>query len=652
MLSVNNDFKLKAKSKNRPVRAGAGISWLKTYAGADWFSIGISTIGGNDVIKGTGSVVSEADNYAYYDESDYLMSLEYDRWFEEPVFSISRGLCDIILDNNDDRFTPGVDATIGDYIKPRRPLRAYAGFKIAGVDIMPQIFVGTIVEFPKVDNQAKTATIHAIDFTEVLWNMTVEQNALFENKRTDELIEELLTTNVGLSIGQYLLDTGTVTIPFAFFEKGQKIGDIISKLCEAEQATFYVDEHGIFHFEIRTHWNNLPHTNMKFLKAEITAFTNGDRKWYPTDIAVSSSTVYNYKIKYRSSIASVLSIREDDGLGNYTYQDLVWPEASSEWVEVSGSFVTGAGTATLTMWQAIAAVGWIEIDDMVITEEASDTNLISNYSAELGAGSPTDWNQGGYGTNTASLTWETRTASLPDLIITDDIVIKEEQPNVENIVNVVEVTAKPRAVVGADESIFDLPDTREIAAGATIEVWCNYENPVYSVDTPTAGVGAGSYFTGNTQADGLGTDKSAQLGVTITNFSNASKVEIQNNDAGVVHLTELIIFGRPAKITQELYLRKTDATSITNYEERVVSIDNNFIQSYATANDIADAIIADRATPADYLKVTILGQPHLQLGDRVERNSNSYFVIRIKTKITLSDGMVQELTLVKRTIAA
>lgn len=499
MQNVSETFKSNAIARNRKPTAQLAVSWLRNYAGANFFTIGVSTIGGPDVIKGENNTIAESDRYEYYDESNYLMSIEIDRWIEEPIFSVVRGLCDFIIENNSGRFTPGLDPEIGSGIKSRRPVRAYIGFNYNGIANNIQQFIGIIAENAKVDNVNNTATLHGIDFMAVLWDYPVEETALYQDKRSDELIEILLQS-AGLTAGQYVLDEGLVTVPFAFFEKGQKLGDIINKICQAEQAIFRLDENGVFRFENRIHWLSAPYT-----------------------------------------------------------------------------------------------VSQIEL--------------------------------------------------------TDDLVIKQESPAVEKIVNVVQITAKPRAVVGTDESIFDLPDTREIAPGQTIEVWATYENPIFSFVEPTGGVGATSYYTANAASNGSGTDKTAQVDLVMTNFSTTSKLEFTNNDASTVYLTELIIFGKPAKISQELYLRVQDDTSIAEYDERSVSIENDFLQSYATIKSIATSIIANRKNPGDYRTLTVRGLPHLQLGDLVTREGATYFIIRIKTRFTAADGLIQELTMVNRTVS-
>jgi len=671
--TVTEEFDTASKAKIRRPVAGLGVSWLRNYEGHDWFTIGTSTIGGGDVIKGEDNVVPESDNYDYIDETEYLMSMEYDRYFDEPVFSVARSVCDVILDNNSDRFLPlnftdelsdsyaeananefwnaysgnvtgyaqtfealggvldrvafyikktgsptgnitakiyaktgtnGVDAcptgtalatsetidistletsgelkvfnftgeqrleltagTIyavaieytggnasnclsvgldtsspshdGNYsyygwgawggeatqdvcfyvyeqvgvneitwdIKSRRPIRASAGFNYNGISNRIQQFVGMIIETPKIDQKENTCTIHAIDFTEALWGYPVERTQLYQDKRSDELIDILLQT-VGLTTGQYILDQGLITIPFCFFEAGQKVGDIIAKICQAEQATFYVDENGIFRFENRLHLLNAPHT------------------------------------------ASVLTI-------------------------------------------------------------------------------------------------------------TDAIILKEENQNIDKIINVVEIKATPRAVVADDKQIWTLPAASEaIAPGATYELFINYEDPIFSNIEPTAG-GGQSNFTANTATDGSGTNLTSDFEITEwTNFSKATKLVIRNNHATLTgYLTAMNVFGKPAEkiLEQGLYLREEDATSVTDYDEHVVTIENDYIQSYATMKSIASSILLNRKEPGNYKIITIRGLPQLQLGDLVTRGTDNYFVIRIKSKITASEGFTQELTIVKRTISS
>ena len=503
MQDVTPTFKAHAVQDTTKPVAQLLVSWLKQFdPDIVFFTIGVSTIGGTDPIKGERNTISSFDQYEYVDESAHLLDLTVERQTNEPIYSAARAIADLELENTGQRFTPDSDPTIGSYIKPKRPVRIYLGFDREPQEKI-QIFVGELSEFPLVDNRRMTVNMSAIDFANTIWNVPLEETQIYLDKRSDELIEILLQA-AGFSGDNYELDTGLNTIAFAYFKKGQKIGEIIEKICEAELAVFYADENGTFRFENLFHYNNPPH-----------------------DVSV--------------------------------------------------------------------------------------------------------------------------------LTITDDIVLEEKQPDVKKIVNVAEITAHPRSQK-SNQVIWRLPSAIQISSGQTYEFFIDYDDPIVTIDTP-AGYGShtSSYFRANTASDESGLDVTADFLVSdFTNFAEASKLSITNNSGAVAYLTAVEIWGTPAKkVFGEggLYYRYQDDTSVAEYEENVATIDNDFIQNTSFANSISQFLVNQRKDANDYLELTVRGQPHLQIGDLVTRNSLTYYINRIVTKLNASDGLIQELVLVSRNIS-
>lgn len=787
------------------------VAWDRQSSTAGYFTIGVSYIGSNAAIRGDGNNPAEADSYLYYDESDHVMTVEYDRQFNEPIYSTSRAIADITLENTDDRYTPGFDPVIGSYIIPQRPIKISMGYFTTNpaVPEMVQTFVGQIADVPVTDQQEKTITIHAIDFSQVLWDFPIAQTQLYQNKRTDELIIILLT-QFGLSATKYSVDTGTVTIPYAFFQVGDTMGDIIEKITEAEQGSFYCDENGIFRFEARIKYLDSPRTRRKYLRVEITAYTSGDQRWMPPQAPVDDLTTYYYREFYRSNIVSKLIAEFEDSLGALTYASVqtgipaYTGTGPNDYALLTASVTTPSDCVKMRVYHAIEAVGWLETDDywLTLVENAVINSLIPNYSAELGTyatnsvsnpdfatnttgytaytdnaepaptlaqdtsqgytgltsmsitvgtntglkgatyslsgltgsspytfilwakgliggeqlsvnggplgrtisatlttdwtplivsgttgsgvtsgtvtisttsanvqinvdyvqfyygtcGTPTSWTTGGFGTNTAYQTWIDRGNSLVVADLSDDHVYDEQQlqadPGSNAIVNLVEIFANPRAPMSSNEVIFAIGagDARVIEAGQTLEFYVNYADPLISNISPTAG-GADSFFLGNTAFDGSGTDVTSSLTlVSFTNYAQSSKVDIENTSGSDLYLWQFQVTGKTAPVTQPIYVKVSDTTSIGKYQEQPIQITNDFIQTNDIATSIATKLVADRKDPARYITVTCKGIPYLQLGDIVSRNSNYYWVNRIKGKFTGTDGFTQQLTLVKRIV--
>jgi len=260
MQTTDATFTATEKLQVRHPRQRTLISWKKNYNSAyTFFTIGVSLIGGNDLIKGNNDALTQWDKYDYDDETNRVMDLSYEREMVQPVGSMFKALADVTLDNYDDRFTRGVDADIGTSLLPMRPIKIATGFKQSdGLINTIMQFVGLTSSNPDVDAKTKKAKIHAEDFLEYLWEKKIADTSMFTSKRSDWVIEQLLT-DAGFATSQYDLDLGSQIIPFGMFEKDETFGNYIQKVCEAELGNFYQDENGILRFENREHWANSPY---------------------------------------------------------------------------------------------------------------------------------------------------------------------------------------------------------------------------------------------------------------------------------------------------------------------------------------------------------------------------------------------------------
>lgn len=255
MQSVNTLFHQKATSPVRGITTRCLISWKKQFnSNITFFTIGQSTIGGTDIIKGDNSVVQEWDKYAYEDFANRIIQMEYDRSSEQPKSPIILGMADIVLDNHDDLFTPeNTSSPYYGYLKSQRPIKLFVGFNHAYE--LP-VFVGLTEGRPQIDEKNKTVKIHCIDFLQSIMNIKLEEEIIYEDYRIDQIISALFQSVAGLLPSQFSLDTATTTIPFAYFKKESTLGDALRELVEAELGALYMDENGVPRFENRTNWNS------------------------------------------------------------------------------------------------------------------------------------------------------------------------------------------------------------------------------------------------------------------------------------------------------------------------------------------------------------------------------------------------------------
>lgn len=237
----------------RPLSWRALFSFPKAFeADVDFFTIGVSTIGGLDIIKGDGDVIQEWDKYQYDDYSYRVMGIEVTRQ-EEAVNSVALAMADVTLENHDNYFTPDAGSAIADFILPYRPAKLYLGF---GREDIP-VFTGLTEKMPTVNDKSKQASFHLIDFMYSLFNRPLDQTIILQDVRTDEALETLMDA-AGILPTQFDFDVGFNIINFVYFEKGTKFGDAVRELMEAEMGRFYMDEAGVIRFKNRQNYSSTP----------------------------------------------------------------------------------------------------------------------------------------------------------------------------------------------------------------------------------------------------------------------------------------------------------------------------------------------------------------------------------------------------------
>lgn len=250
----------------RNIAQNLQVSWKKESSlGNRTFTIGVSLIGGDDVIGINPGAIGSPGNYTYFDESDYVMGLSWERSLNLPTGGLSVGFAEADLDNTSRRFTPdymGGQSEISTAILPRRPFIINAGFNFDGIDQTIPQFTGILKTSPKINVRGSQADLAGADYVDFFSNRYLDQEVMFTGQTTDQVYETLLQS-LGLSTAQYDLDPGISVIPFGLFEKGTRYSDIFHDLAVAENGQFYQDEYGIFRFDNRQHWDSSPFTEVQ-----------------------------------------------------------------------------------------------------------------------------------------------------------------------------------------------------------------------------------------------------------------------------------------------------------------------------------------------------------------------------------------------------
>lgn len=205
--------------------------------------------------------------------------------------------------------------------------------------------------------------------------------------------------------------------------------------------------------------------------------------------------------------------------------------------------------------------------------------------------------------------------------------------NEDTIINTVEVKSQVREVQGS-ELMFDLAEAIAVSGNSSTVRFFDFTDPVTTIDTITT-------YTGNSLADGSGTDQTSDLSITDTDlFTTAVKVEITNSSSSTVYLTDLLIYGTPAKVTKNIYVKESDQDSIDKFEEKIITIDNNFVQTEDIARSLALTILNYYSNYTNTIELEVKGNYALQLNDIMTVNVDNLNQEYVISKITniLSGG--------------
>jgi len=265
MQGVSGQFETDVAAPFKTMGAGCLIAWEKiinpTYS---FFEIGVSEIGGPDLIKGAGGSVTFFDKYQYDNETDNLESYKITRKTSNKPWGVTMASAEITLLNSSNRYTPGYDLVIGDYIKPDRPIKLSVGINNEYVNL----FTG-YTELPRSTIKERKTTIIAWDALQYLSNKKSDLQ-VFTDTSANDIIEALLDEQ-GFTSGQYVIEA-SLQQPISYLMVQDKIvTDIFKELCEAEGALMFVDEDGIIHFWNRLHLNSNSTNRWNFDYSNLTS---------------------------------------------------------------------------------------------------------------------------------------------------------------------------------------------------------------------------------------------------------------------------------------------------------------------------------------------------------------------------------------------
>jgi len=238
-------------------------------------------------------------------------------------------------------------------------------------------------------------------------------------------------------------------------------------------------------------------------------------------------------------------------------------------------------------------------------------------------------------TNTSSFTFDKN--NVIDIKTTAD----------DNIINTVKINADIRelqpfqpvyTLVGGGEPI-------TIGANTSRVFNISLTDPCTSITQPTQGFSSvTSWYTA------IKTSDSTTATVAITGVSlktNSYTIFFKNNNAFEVTIDGLEVWGTPAKVIDSIRYKEVNQNSIDKYGEKVLEINNNFIQSIEQCDALSIPILQSYSEFASQLEIEVYVNPALQLNDvvtvGVDYYTGDFKVIKIENRLR-DNNFVQKLT--------
>lgn len=218
------------------------------------------------------------------------------------------------------------------------------------------------------------------------------------------------------------------------------------------------------------------------------------------------------------------------------------------------------------------------------------------------------------------------------------------QRDESNVITVVEVRGKVRQV-----QPLQLVYKREYAAieippSSTLEQWVEFSDPVTTLTTPVID-GVSSRYTVNTSADGSGGSSTDVVVDSIDLFSTTAKITFENLSANTLYVTSLYVYGTPAAVVENIFVRVGDEDAIDKYDEIILRVDNDLLQSSSAARSKAISLLDDYMNFGEALRIEVKGTPALQIDDTITVNyfgyEKDYKITRIQGSISLPGKFTQ-----------
>lgn len=235
-----------------------------------------------------------------------------------------------------------------------------------------------------------------------------------------------------------------------------------------------------------------------------------------------------------------------------------------------------------------------------------------------------------------------------------DSVISLDTEGEDTIINHVVINASPRELQ-EPQKVYSITaaggDENTINDLSSKPIKLELEDPSINIIQPTLGEGSGlSWFKAY---DSLGNEVTTNVSISgVAAQTNSYTIFVQNTNNYPVVISDIVLWGEPAKIIggKPLIWDAYDDVSTAKYEEKLLKIDNNFIQSLAQANSLGLTMLDEYSEYASILNLEVKGNMALQLSDIIyldyEEYTGEYRIIGISNK--MQDNKFTQLLKIRR----
>lgn len=335
--TVDSAWTAEEKASTRGIAHNLQISWKRELAGVS-FTIGVSSIGGDDSIGANTGSVGSPGYYKYFDESQYALDLDWENQLNTPLGGLSKAIASGSLDNTSNRFLPDYmmgDSELFTAVLPRRPIIINGGFVVDGIDQTIPQFSGLFKRSPKIDVRSRTMGFDAEDYISYFESRFVDNTVLYTGTRSDVIIKELFDAS-GMSTAMYELDEGLNTIPFVIIPTGSSFSSVIDDIASAENGYVFQDEEGVFRFWNRHHFNSTPFNEVQRIirTSQVIGYERPDEDSIINTVEITSDV---YGKQANATIYELQSPVELNAGVNAT----VWINLEGGLLEVTGQTIAG-----------------------------------------------------------------------------------------------------------------------------------------------------------------------------------------------------------------------------------------------------------------------------------------------------------------------